>query len=102
VHRISAANFLNKLHEESCRRFEEFRKVENEIHLLTSTFSFDVVKAPYNLQLELNEEQVIKNQKRNIILWSVPTRLECYVVTNIAISKTWEGKYYQFLNSYKL
>jgi hypothetical protein len=56
--------------------------------MLTCTFSFDVEKAPYNLQLELNDVQVIKNREKNIILWIVQTHLECYVVTNTAISKT--------------
>jgi hypothetical protein len=58
--------------------------------MLTCTFSFDVEKAPYVLQLELNDVQVIKNQEKNIVLRSEPTLLECYIVTNTAVSKTWK------------
>jgi 17beta-estradiol 17-dehydrogenase/3beta-hydroxysteroid 3-dehydrogenase/mitotic-spindle organizing protein 1 len=51
------SNILKKLHGEFCRRFEDFKKVENEIHLLTCPFSSDVENAPCNLQLKLTELQ---------------------------------------------
>lgn len=50
VQLLSTATFL---HEEFNRWFKDFRKVENEIQLLTCPFYFNVEKAPANLQLKL-------------------------------------------------
>jgi hypothetical protein len=44
------SDILHKLHEESYHRFQDLRREENEIDLLTSPFSFDVKEVSYNLQ----------------------------------------------------
>jgi hypothetical protein len=46
-------NILHKLHEEFCRQFKDFKKVEHEIQLLTFPLSCNVEKAQGTLQLEL-------------------------------------------------
>jgi hypothetical protein len=69
----------------SVRQFKEFKKVENEIQLLTHPFSFDVVKASDNLQLELKSDNGVK-EKLNSVKFSAFS--DCYAIPNTAIQKT--------------
>jgi hypothetical protein len=55
------------VHEEFCYIFHNFRKLKNEIDLLTSPFFFDVKEAPGNLQLELTDLQSGMELKQKFI-----------------------------------
>jgi 17beta-estradiol 17-dehydrogenase/3beta-hydroxysteroid 3-dehydrogenase/mitotic-spindle organizing protein 1 len=48
---------LLDLHAEFSRRFEDFKMIENDLSFVSSPFSFDVDKAPFDLQLELIDLQ---------------------------------------------
>ena len=48
---------LGSLHSEFSRRFKDFKKIENEIHLISSPFACNVDNAPIDVQLELIDLQ---------------------------------------------
>jgi hypothetical protein len=66
------SKILSNLHWEFCRWFKDFKKLQNEIQLLTCSFSSDFDKAPDTLHIELINLQSAEGLKRSSILWSVP------------------------------
>ncbi|XP_077091357.1 general transcription factor II-I repeat domain-containing protein 2B-like [Siphateles boraxobius] len=51
------SSMLGALHDEFSRRFEDFKTVEGEMHMISSPFTFSVDNAPIDVQLELIDLQ---------------------------------------------
>ena len=56
-HRHRYSSMLGVLHDEFSRRFQDFKKVEDEMQLVSSPFTCSVDSAPTDVQLELIDLQ---------------------------------------------
>ncbi|KAF2893812.1 hypothetical protein ILUMI_12362 [Ignelater luminosus] len=54
---IRYGNTITDLHNEFSRRFEDLKKIENDLKLVSLPFSFNVEDAPANIQLQLIDMQ---------------------------------------------
>lgn len=65
---IKYGNTVTDLHNEFSRRFEDFKKIQEDLELVSLPFSFNVDDAPPNIQLQLidmRSNQLLKEEFRN-------------------------------------